>query len=294
MCFAVFGLTAISTIAMAADNVGSFGSPDQIAGEKGTFDIIGVKLGEPADDAIKALKAYDPKLQIAPQSGAFNLLPNMTITPAYVADEKLSDGRYRPDNTGNEVFMIAVTTAPGKAYVWAILRQVTYPDSTKSSLAANFVSGLEKKYGTATLKDIGNGRSPYGDLTWYIDKDGNPYPMQKHASCISDRKLSVAQDANQAFDHLSSLIARGRVVGHGTPSDVAREEASPACGYAARLSVSYTQDSEGRLKDFTMQAEKYRLGWAGADVTRQALMDAQAAKQQQDKANAASQSGPKL
>lgn len=294
VCIAVFGLTAISTVAMAADNIGSFGSPDQIAGEKGTFDMIGIKLGEPADNAIKALKAYNPKLQIAPQSGTFSLLPKMTITPAYVADEKLGSGRYNPNDTGNEVFLIAVTTAPGKAYVWDILRQVVYTDSTKSSLAANFVSGLEKKYGAATLKDVGNGRSPYGNLAWYIDQDGNPYPMRKRAACISDRRLSIGYDAAEAFNHLSDLIARGRFAGHGSPSAVAREEASPACGYAARLSVSYTQDSEGRLKGFSMEAENYRLGWAGADVTRQALMDAQAAKQRQDKAKAGSQSGPKI
>ena len=114
-------LAALSTTSvLAAAAAVDFGSPDELASQQGTFEILGIKLGMPVDDALKALKAYDPKIRIGPQSGAFKILPDLKITLAYVADEKLnSNGNYDRYNTAPERFLLLTTTAPSKAYVGA-------------------------------------------------------------------------------------------------------------------------------------------------------------------------------
>lgn len=271
----------------------AFGDPDKLAAQKGTFEILGIKLGMPVDDALQALKAYDPKLQIAPQSGAFDVLPDLKITPAYVADEKLgAGGRYDRFDTAPERFLLLTTTAPSKPYVWGIWRVIHYPDSNKRPLAAAFIESVKKKYGTPTLTDAQ--KSGEGNYYWQLDGNGKPYPMKKNAECGWAVPSGFDYVAPQAFSIGSDWIARG-VPSNRPPSvQTIKEAASPACGYAAGLRIQMGVDQQGRLSYVEMVAQNFKLGWSSFEITRQKLIDAQKAKQQQQERQAAQQSGPQL
>ena len=230
-----------------------FGSPDQLASGPGTFDIVGVKLGMPVDEALKVLKAYNPKIQIGPQSGAFEILPDLEITAGYVADEVLkSNGTYDRYPTAPERFLLLTTTAPSKAYVWAIARYITYDAANNQPLASNFVESLKKKYGPPSLDKS----SIYGsDLSWSLGQDGKPYAMRKKGICLwAENTSQFEQMATQMFNDVSNDISRG--VPHGQAPDqyTAKNTASPACGDAAELRVLFVADRQGRLSSVTMGA----------------------------------------
>jgi hypothetical protein len=276
----------------AAPALPDFGSPDELASQNGTFELLGIKLGMPVDDALNALKAYDSKLQIGPQSGAFNLLPDLKITPAYVADEILTRGTYDRDHTSPERFLLLTTTAPSKSYVWGIWRVLDYRgDAGKRPLASAFMESVKGKYGAPTSEES------YGSLRtyyWYVDKNGKPYHPPKKQSCPWEVTESFDNYATRGFSFLSNWISRG-VPDNLSPSKQTMDYvASPACGYAAKLKIRTSVDSEGRISGVEMFAQNFRLGWSSLEMTRKKLVEAQAAKKEQEREHAGQQSGPKL
>jgi len=286
----VFSFSA-STFAAGAQP--DFGSPDELAGQQGTFEILGIKLGMPVDDALKALKAYNPKLQIGPQSGAFQLLPDLKITPAYVADEKLGvDGRYNRFETAPEHFLLLTTTAPSKAYVWCIWRIISYNDAGKRPLMSAFLESIKKKYGAPTLTDANNNGEGY--YYWYRNKDGKPQSMPKNAGCSWAMNGAFDSFAPQAFQIETGWITRGVPTNRSPTMQTIQEAASPGCDYAAGLRIQTVADQQGRVSSIEMVAQNFKLGWSSFEITRQKLIDAQAAKQQQEQKQAGQQSGPQL
>jgi len=287
------GIAMIACSAQAADN--NFGNPaytDELAGRKGAVDIVGIQLGMPIGEAIKALKAYDPKIQIAPATGVFALKPDMKVTPLYKASESLtSDGDF--DRSSNaERFLILTTTAPSKPYVWAIVRWINYPDRATSPLMANFTKDVIEKYGAPS-----NGADT--NLTfshrWYIGSNGEHYVPPKLLGCPSDIGI-LSNDKYTNKRTYSEMIQEGRLayLAPGNHEAVTRVDNTPACNFDARITINAGSDEQGRLETVTMEAENYKLGWAGLESTRQVLLAEQNAKNEAERRKAGRQAGPKL
>lgn len=264
----------------------------QLVNPPSKADILGIHTGTPTDQALKLLKAYDPKIQIAPFTGSFELKPDMKITALYDASEKLlSNGRLDP--SAHERFLLLSTPAPSKAYVFGIARWVDYQsDLSKAPLAASFVESIKKKYGTPTYEDKS---ASYDSMSWFADADGKPHPMAKNSLCGLDMDIS-GDNRFEDPNTYSSMISIGYQTWRSTgdPNGYARALASPACGYATRLLAFVAMDDQGRVQRVQMSLVNFRLGISGFEATRNVLNAIQDAKDAQTKKNAAKQSGPQL
>jgi hypothetical protein len=285
-------LLATSFEATAAWADGSYGAPgytDELANAPGTFDIIGMKLGMPIDDALKILKAYDPKIEIAPHGGHFEVAPDLKLVPFYRAADTLTrDGQFQ--NGVDEHFELSTTTAPGKSYLWGIGRDYHYVDPSKQPLAKNVIASLKEKYGPPSEE---NDVTRHTDLYWYIKQDGTLFKRATpNDACGIDNGLNSIGSPPGYLDEIAKGMA-GAIV-NGNQQQVDTWLASPVCGYAIRAQIMLGYDDQGLLQEMTVSVDNWRLKWAGFEATHAALMKAQDAADSAAKQNASQQNGPAL
>lgn len=288
--------TGLAVIVSSASAGGvPYGDPayaTELAGGKGTVEIVGIRIGMPIDEAIKALKAYDPKIQIASATGAFALKPDMKVTPLYKASERLAPDGDFDRSSHAERFLILTTTAPSKPYVWAVVRWIDFPDRTASPLMKNFLKDVAEKYGAPAT----GGDTPQSfSHQWYVGKNGEHYLPPKLLGCPSDLPILSNAKYNNGRTY-SEMIQQGRLgyLAPGNPKAVTSVDNTPACNYDVRLRVDAGSDEQGRLETVTMEAENFKLGWAGIESTRQVLLAAQSARNEAEKHKAGQQAGPRL
>ncbi len=143
----------------------------KVAVSAGKYDIIGVKLGMSAKDAMPILKAHG-QFQITPDTIKYDFLPSpMTYGVTAANAVVVRQGEGRPDS---EKIYLMLTMPPTQPTVTKISRYLMFSKETAPT-AESLVANLIKKYGTPSydskLKDLY--ASPgYRELYWVDDAQG--------------------------------------------------------------------------------------------------------------------------
>jgi hypothetical protein len=143
-----------------------YGTPEgtaKIAAKAGFLDVVGVKLGMPVKDALKALKAHNGNLQMEPITmPAYEALPGVVMTPVFATLRNTA----KTADEAIEYVSFLTTFAPNEAFVWGVTRHVAFGTEASRPTVENTLAGLRKKYGPESTR--------YADtrLIWVYDTQG--------------------------------------------------------------------------------------------------------------------------
>ena len=144
----------------------------KVAVSAGKYDVLGIKLGMPAKEAMAVLKTHG-QYQTSPDTIKYDFLPSpMTygVTAANAVVVRQGDGR--PDS---EKIYLMLTMPPNQPVITKISRYLMFSKETAPT-AESLVADLIKKYGAPSydskLKDLY--ASPgYRELYWVDDAQGH-------------------------------------------------------------------------------------------------------------------------
>jgi len=152
----------------------------KIAAQSGP-DIVGIKLGMTPQEGIAAIKAHNPALKLYqvnlrlehPGSTSFQAVPHEIVACNNCSGKGLQ--------VGAEVIVLELTPPPNPPLVAVVSRYTNF----EPTLAANLVSGLEKKYGTEYP-----GIDP---RTWVYDASGKPVttPSESAKWCANGENMRL-------------------------------------------------------------------------------------------------------
>lgn len=131
------------------------------------FDIVGIKLGMPAKDAMVALKADNPRLALTPASFKYEGFANPLIPVVDGSD--VAPTANAAVRQASETVQILFTTPPGPEVVWAMGRRYSFPTAERPSMQA-ILEALRKKYGPETVPPGPPNTSQ--SLVWIYDPQG--------------------------------------------------------------------------------------------------------------------------
>jgi len=145
----------------------------KVADSLGFVDIVGIKLGMTAEQAVAAIKAFNPKMKIEIVHSRLESpdAPGFARVPRYVVAHTVGVPRYPntpppytlPDGSADEI-VLEFTIPPSPPLVGKIVRQVTFATG-QPVVASNLVDALRKKYGQENFSD-GSSRH------WVFDSSG--------------------------------------------------------------------------------------------------------------------------
>jgi len=156
----------------AADDCCTPETTAKIAASAGYIDVVGIKLGMPAKQAMELMKAANPALKIDLQKIEFNWECATTRVCNTTGEKKqwvsVVKGEVPyAEAKGSETIEAHLTLPPNQQVVYYLSRNLTFPKQATPTVE-NVVAGLKKKYGTPTsIQPIG---SP--ELRWLFDSQG--------------------------------------------------------------------------------------------------------------------------
>ena len=153
----------------------------KVAVSAGKYDVMGIKLGMPAKEAMAVLKAH-AAYQTSPDTIKYDFLPaplTYGVMAANAVVVRQGDGR-----PGSEKIYLMLTMPPNQPVVTKISRYLMFSKETAPT-AESLVANLIQKYGTpsydSNLKDLY--ASPgYRDLYWVDDAQGHRLLNQAQAA----------------------------------------------------------------------------------------------------------------
>lgn len=171
VCASLMG--SLSSAQQPPVNTGTAAETARLAALAGKYDIAGLKLGVPLKEAMEALKAHNPALQMKQDTIRYDdlggqLLYGLTFT------------------SPNERFVYGLTMPPNPIVVSKIARVLTFTRATAPT-QQTIVEGLIAKYGKPSYD---NGAQQFNDtnlriLNWLDDANGNRLPDETGQMCIS-------------------------------------------------------------------------------------------------------------
>jgi hypothetical protein len=158
-----------------------FGTPEgtaKIAAKAGFLEVVGIKLGMPAKEAVEALKAHNAGFKPGPITlREYEALPGVLMTPVLYAPNPGG-----PNATSGDDFNLLLTFAPNEAFVWGIVRNMGFGTNETRPPVDKTLAGLRQKYGPESAKQWGANR-----LIWIYDADGKqvmgPQAMDIYTQC---------------------------------------------------------------------------------------------------------------
>ena len=235
-----------------------FGTPEgtaKIAARAGVLDLVGIKLGMPAKEAIEALKAHNANFKPTPITlREYEALPGVVMTPVLLAPNPGG-----PNAVSGDDFTLFITYAPNDAFLWGISRNLGFGRQESRPTVENTLAGLRKKYGPESTQQV-NSR-----LIWIYDAQGQQVMGAKandiYSKCSQTWAVNLGGDAaggnrpdankrysNSYFDQQLKQGYYYGTGGYGSPGgichrhsvvDVYYTHATPA-GSAADLMISMT------------------------------------------------------
>jgi hypothetical protein len=170
--FAAMVLLGAVQGAFAVDDCCTPEETAKIAASAGYIDVVGIKLGMPAKQAMELMKAANPALKIDLQKIEFNW-ECATTRVCNTSNQKkqwvsVVKGEVPyAEAKGGETIEAHLTLPPNQQVVYYLSRNLTFPKQATPTVE-NVVAGLKKKYGTPTsIQPIG---SP--ELRWLFDSQG--------------------------------------------------------------------------------------------------------------------------
>ena len=187
------------------------GTPEQtakLAAAAGKCDIAGMKLGTPLKEAMQALKAHNPKLQMKKDTIKYDvlggeLLYGLTFT------------------SPEERFIFELTMPPNPIVVSKLARTMIFTKETAPTQQV-IVEGLIKKYGQPSYD---NGPNQFNDtniriLNWLDEADGSRIKDENGTMCISSQSFTgmperTADAAQMQPSGVAMLLESRFAVGQG-------------------------------------------------------------------------------
>jgi hypothetical protein len=169
-----------------------FGTPEgtaKIAAKAGFLEVVGVKLGLPAKEAVEALKAYNAGYKATPITlYEYEALPGVVMTPVLRAPNPAG-----PDATSGDDFTLLLTYQPNEAFLWGIVRNMGFGTNATRPPVDSTLAGLRQKYGRESTQQA-NSR-----LIWIYDAQGRQVTGQKatdlYNQCSQTWMVSLGGDA---------------------------------------------------------------------------------------------------
>jgi hypothetical protein len=152
----------------------------KVAVSAGKYDVVGIKLGMPAKDALSTLKTHG-QFQITPDTLKYDFLPSpLTYGVSAVNAVVVRNGEHALPES--EKIYLVLTMPPSQQVVTKISRYLMFSKDTAPT-AESLVASLIKKYGTPSYdskpKDLYASGSRY--LYWVDDAQGHRLLNQEGA-----------------------------------------------------------------------------------------------------------------
>ena len=236
-------------------------------------DIVGIKLGMPLKEAMQALKAHNPKLQLKTE----------TIKVPTVAEPLVYS---ISANTPEEQFYFTLTLPPNPIVISRVGRQMVFTKETAPTQQV-VVEELIKKYGQPS-SDSGPDQltASFRLIVWYFDADGKPIkPVEADylfdsffsgGNSVAIGPLSLAEvqnrlqsahnfegDPNTKRRMIQARLQSGVTIGVSSPDVVSRITVTMGdglleqAGYRA-TSRMITENARAAQQQQTKSAEKNR------------------------------------
>jgi hypothetical protein len=142
----------------------------KVAVSAGKYDVIGIKLGMPAKDAMTILKAHG-QYQTSPETIKYDFLPAPLVYGVLAANAVVVRGQGLPNS---EKLYLLLTMPPNEPKVAKVSRFLMFSKDTAPT-SESLVANLNKKYGTPSYdsgqKDLY--ASGYRELYWVDDAQGH-------------------------------------------------------------------------------------------------------------------------
>ncbi len=142
----------------------------KVAVSVGKYDVIGIKLGMPAKDAMAILKAHG-QYQTSPETIKYDFLPAPLVYGVLAANAIVLRGEGMPNS---EKLYLLLTMPPNQPKIAKVSRFLMFSKDTAPT-SESLVADLNKKYGTPSYdsgqKDLY--ASGYRELYWVDDAQGH-------------------------------------------------------------------------------------------------------------------------
>jgi len=201
-----------------------FGTPKgtaKIAAASPNIDVVGVRLGMNAKSAVDTLKSFRGDFKVTSNSlTEYEALPGVTMTPVINA----TNAPAKPGEQ-TETINLLVTYSPNDAFVWGIMRNISFGREEDRPTVENTLAGLRKKYGTESFPYLQN------KIVWIFDAEG---------------KQIMGQRAKEIYDRCTNtwiVGSYGSLPGGSRPTASGRYSNSH---FNKQLEKGYFHDSGGR------------------------------------------------
>jgi hypothetical protein len=171
-----------------------------------SIDIVGIKPGMAANDAMQALKADNPRLKMTNTSIKAEGFAN-PLLPLVEGDD-IAPNNVAQVNQASETIQVLLTTPPGQSVVWSVWRNYMFATSQRPSMQAT-IDALVKKYGTPTAPV--DPATTAQTIVWVYDAQGKPMGANgRQLDTICESTLIVYNGGN-AGQALNSDLAAPRM-----------------------------------------------------------------------------------
>lgn len=175
-----------------------FGTPEgtaKIAAKAGFLEVVEIKLGMPAKEAVEALKAHNTGFKPGPITlREYEALPGVLMTPVLYAPNPGG-----PNATSGDDFNLLLTFAPNEAYVWGIVRNMGFGTNDTRPPVDGTLAGLRQKYGPESARQPGGER-----LIWIYDGQGQ--------QVMGPRAMDIYNQCSQTW-----VVGAGGSIGGNNP-----------------------------------------------------------------------------
>ncbi|HEY4276180.1 MAG TPA: hypothetical protein VGM68_11880 [Rhizomicrobium sp.] len=276
----VSGLAAGPAGAAMPENFGTASATAQIASKIPPVDVVGIRLGMSANEAMAVLKAENPgyKIEVAPPL-TFTALPNVPLNTGVLARAGTYQPNYPSGISTGEGILYALTAAPSAPVVWMVRRELEYQQANVRPATSNIFAAIKQKYGPESyVFDSGNS----SDHAWYFDLQGKLIPnvngnrQNQFNACeggFGGPQVSVNANAVQ---NIPSSLQQRLDKGFQT---VWNNGSGPWSNYCAQLGsmvrVRLEDQEPGRLRHVVVEAWNLRLMWSSVEATRTMLLQGQ-------------------
>ncbi len=265
--FPIVFLTASSAASAQSPEAAAVAEGASIAAAVSRFDVAGIKLGVPIDQAVAQIQNVNPRLKVIDRVTT-TVWPqdrnNPIAVPPPNAPKTMSEVRAEVQEPGGGAETVEIRSAvhPNSPVVVFVNRSLSYPMG-KGPASANLLAGLKQKYGEPSKSDPTS--APSAILRWYFDEQG---------------QLLRADQAKQVI-----------------PGCAAQAQVNASNGKCASLTVIDAfigAMPNGAVTNLNVTIASHRLTIATDEATDQFLIRTDAERTQQQQRDSGSRPVPKL
>jgi hypothetical protein len=263
---ALVGFVGIATTIVNAQNLPpNFGTPqgtNALAASDGFIDILGIKLGMPAEEALAKLKANYPAAKITLQRTADYESVWHRLERENPSHKWVSEIDVEPPNGEGDKILIGLSLPPSKQVVQSIARDSYFKEPVA---VENIFANLRKKYGQETygvdyrLGPVAAFDGSEKHLLWVYDPLGNRVKPD-----------AVSRNATTCLGQITGDMGGAQISLGSRPYDRTTLNINPCWSFviltASIQMVSATQGLTGQAQGFQVIAYDWPLMTSGANA----------------------------